>query len=45
MWATLGNGVAKFAPAHPEDAEKFPIAAITDARGIAVGADGNLWAW
>jgi streptogramin lyase len=43
MWATLGNGVAKFAPAHPADAEKFPIVAISDARGIAVGADGNLW--
>ncbi len=43
LWVTQSNGVARFSPADPENAQKFTIAAITDPRGITAGPDGNLW--
>ncbi|HRY09630.1 MAG: hypothetical protein H6526_09075 [Actinobacteria bacterium] len=43
LWVTQTNGVARFAPADPVNAQKFTIAAITDPRAITSGPDGNLW--
>ena len=43
MWVTQSGGVAKFAPANPNGAQKFAIAAIADPRGIVAGPDNNLW--
>ena len=44
LWVTFSGGVASFSPDDPVGTTNVaPIAALTDARAMALGPDGNLW--
>ena len=43
LWWTQGTSVGRMAPANPAGVQTFGGLGIIQARGIAVGPDGNLW--
>ena len=44
MWFTIGTGVGRVDPFHPETLTTIPLPATVQVQyAIAAGADGNLW--
>ena len=43
LWYTQGTSVGRMPPANPAGVQTFGGLGIIQARGIAVGPDGNLW--